>query len=56
MQLFHPAKDLCATVLEDDCLIMEIQLAAIHIQFSLISTLIYIETISTFQVGKSYST
>ena len=56
MQLFHTAKDLSATVLEDDCLIMETQLAAIHIQFSLMSTLIYVETISTFQVGKFYST
>lgn len=56
MQLFHTAKDLSATVLEDDCLIMEIQLAAIHIQFSLMSTIIYVETISTFQVGKFYST
>ena len=56
MQLFHTAKDLSATVLEDDCLIMKIQLAAIHIQFSLMSTLIYVETISTFEVGKFYST
>ncbi|XP_074607503.1 uncharacterized protein LOC141860331 [Acropora palmata] len=31
---------------------MEVQLAAIHIQFSLMSTLIYVETISTFQVGE----
>ncbi|XP_044169274.1 protein crumbs homolog 1-like [Acropora millepora] len=31
---------------------MEIQLAAIHIQFCLMSTVIYIETISTFQVGE----
>ena len=56
MQLLHTAKDLSATVLEDDCLIMEVQLAAIHIQFSLMSTLIYVETISIFQVGKFYST
>ena len=47
MQLFHTVKDLSATVLEDDCLIMKIQLAAIHIQFSLMSTLIYGHIIQT---------
>ena len=35
---------------------MEIQLAVIHIQFTFISTLIYIETTSSSQVGKFYFT
>ena len=54
IQPLHTAKDISATVLEGDCIIMEIHLAAIRIQISFISILIYIETTSTYLVGKFY--
>ena len=52
IQLLHTAKDVSATVLEGDCIDMEIHLAATHFLISFISTLIYIETTSTYLVGK----
>ena len=54
IQSLHTAKDSSATVLEGDCIVMEIHLAAIHVQISFISILIYIETTSTYLVGKFY--
>ena len=52
IQLLHTAKDVSATVLEGDCTDMEIHLAATYFLISFISTLIYIETTSTYLLGK----
>ena len=48
----QPKLPVWRTRLEGDCRVMETQSAAI--KFSIISTLIYIETISTHPVGKFY--
>ena len=52
IQLLHTANDVSTSVLEGDCIDMEIHLAATQILISFLSTLIYIETTSTYLVGK----